>query len=446
MIKYIGMLVVTMITSMYFFPFEFTFLPGANTKMIMAGLGLVWFVINMARGAHEGGLNRDLFNLSIWAMGVSLVAYIAITLNNTNDYAYATYIVSMWVWLGGAYTATRLMKGLHGYLNVELVCHYLMAVCVGQCLVAYGMDQFPALKNFVDGFLGSTGFMGKTEDRLYGIGASLDVAGMRFASVLVIISFLCANLDSANWQRRLGYIISFFIIVIIGNMIGRTTTVGAGMAILYWIYTLVFGDDKQKAEVKQMLLTMSAVLLCLLPVIIYFYNTSTSVHDNIRFGFEGFFSLVEKGHWETHSNNILKNMYDLPDTTKTWLIGDGYFNDAIAVDPYYLGYAWKGFYHGTDVGYLRFIYYGGVFFMLSFVIYMLNVALVCMRRFEGHALLFFALLILNYLVWLKVSSDLFSVFAIFLCITANDMDQADALRRQQAEQIQHERLSVKANI
>ena len=195
-----------------------------------------------------------------------------------------------------------------------------------------------------------------------------------------------------------------------------------------------------------MLLTMSAVLLCLLPVIIYFYNTSTSVHDNIRFGFEGFFSLVEKGHWETHSNNILKNMYDLPETTKTWLIGDGYFDDAIAVDPYYLGYAWKGFYHGTDVGYLRFIFYGGVFFMLMFVIYMLRVALVCMGRFKDYRLLFFALLILNYLVWLKVSSDLFPVFAIFLCITANDMDQADALRQQQAEQMQHERLSVKANI
>ena len=447
MIKYIGMLVVTMITSMYFFPFEFTFLPGANTKMIMAGLGLVWFGINMAKGTQEGGLNRDLFNLSIWAMGISLISLVGVTLNNTSDYTFVTYVVSMWVWLGGAYTATRLMKGLHGYLNVELVCHYLIAVCVGQCLIAYGMDMFPALKNFVDGFLASSGFMGKTEDRLYGIGASLDVAGSRFAAVLIIISYLSVNARTAkNWGRRCAYILSFLLIIIIGNMIGRTTTVGAGMAILCWIYTLVFGDDKQKAEEKQMLLTMSAVLLCLLPVIIYFYNTSTSVHDNIRFGFEGFFTLVEKGHWETHSNNILKNMYDLPETTKTWLIGDGYFDDAIAVDPYYLGYAWKGFYHGTDVGYLRFIYYGGVFFMLSFVIYMLNVALVCMRQFEGYALLFFALLILNYLVWLKVSSDLFSVFAIFLCITANDMIQADALRRQQAEQMQHERLSVKANI
>ena len=76
--------------------------------------------------------------------------------------------------------------------------------------------------------------------------------------------------------------------------------------------------------------------------------------------------------------------------------------------------------------------------MLMFVIYMLRVALVCMGRFKDYRLLFFALLVLNYLVWLKVSSDLFSVFAIFLCISPED--------QQQAEQMQHERLSIKANI
>ena len=448
MIKYIGMLVVTMITSMYFFPFEFTFLPGANTKMIMAGLGLVWFGINMAKGTQEGGLNRDLFNLSIWAMGISLISLVGVTLNSTNDYTFVTYVISMWVWLGGAYTATRLMKALHGYLNVELVCHYLIAVCVGQCLIAYGMDMFPALKNFVDGFLASTGFMGKAEDRLYGIGASLDVGGMRFAAVLIIISYLSVNARTAkNWGRRCAYILSFLIIIIFGNMIGRTTTVGAGMAVAYWIYAWLFcKDDERKAEAKRVMWTIAIALLLCLPLVIHFYNVDASIHKNIRFAFEGFFSLVEKGRWETNSNEILKSMYVLPDNSRTWLIGDGYMENPYYTDPYYIGEKWGGYYHGTDVGYLRFIFYAGIFCMLTFVLYMLKVAQVCMRRFEGYALLFFALLILNYLVWLKVSSDLFPVFAIFLCITANDMDQADALRRQQAEQMQHERLSVKPNI
>lgn len=133
-------------------------------------------------------------------------------------------------------------------------------------------------------------------------------------------------------------------------------------------------------------------------------------------------------------------MYVLPDNARTWLIGDGYLINP-QDDPYYLGYIWKGFYHGTDVGYLRFIYYAGIFCMLMFILYMMKVAQVCMQRFKGYALLFFALLVLNYLVWLKVSSDLFPVFAIFLCITANNLDQAERLDMEEAKDLLETKLS-----
>ena len=48
MLKVISTLFLVVLTSLFFFPFEFTFLPGFNTKMIMAGMGLVLFGINMA--------------------------------------------------------------------------------------------------------------------------------------------------------------------------------------------------------------------------------------------------------------------------------------------------------------------------------------------------------------------------------------------------------------
>ena len=38
--------------SFYFFPFEFSFLPGINTKMAMAGVGLILLCFNLA-------INRD---------------------------------------------------------------------------------------------------------------------------------------------------------------------------------------------------------------------------------------------------------------------------------------------------------------------------------------------------------------------------------------------------
>ena len=426
MIKKIEMSIVTMLTSMYFFPFEFSFLPGVNTKMMLAGIGLILLLLNLAHGRMLGNLNGDLIRLSVVAMVISLISFASITINGTYDNTFVYFVVSMWVWLGGAYLVTRLMKALHGYLNVELVCNYLVAVCVGQCVVAFSMEQIPALKSLVDSFLGSSGLMGKVEGRIYGIGASLDVAGMRFASVLLIIAFLSINAKVVEWRKEICYVASFFIVVSIGCMIGRTTTIGAVIALIYWGITLLMGKGEQRRQCRRIFFILGAMLVAFTPVVVYFYKTNPSLNYNIRFAFEGFFSLVEKGRWETHSTNILRNMYVFPNSVKTWLIGDGYFDNP-EIDPHYIGYRWKGFYQGTDVGYLRFIFYAGIGCAVAFVIYMFNVAYVCMLRFKGYALLFFGILVLNYIVWFKVSSDLFPVFAAFLCITSNDIIEADVI-------------------
>ena len=413
--KYISIAITTIITSFYFFPFEFTFLPVANTKMIMAGFGLVLFFYNMARGGH-GALNRDVFKLSVWAMVVSLIALAAVAYNETPDYTYATYIVSMWVWLGGAYTTTQLIKAVHGKLTIVLVCNYLLGVCTAQCIIAYAADMYPWLKNWIDSFLAGEGFMGKAEDRIYGIGASLDVAGMRFAAMLCIITYLALRSDRENsLARTISYLVSFLIIAYIGNMIGRTTTVGALVSVAYaiWVSLTTKGTSM---NVKQYWKVLAIVLMLFLPLVVYKYNTDLQVHERIRFAFEGFFSLAETGEWKVHSNEILKNMYVLPDETKTWMIGDGYFENPLETDPYYTGKIWGGFYHGTDVGYLRFIFYFGIFGTLVFVFYMYLVAKVCMERFKEYKVLFLLVLLMNYLVWCKVSSDLFLIFAIFLCL------------------------------
>lgn len=419
MIRVVAMLVLVMLTSMYFFPFEFSFLPGINTKMMLAGAGLVCLIVNIARRGERAGVDSDLFRLSMWAFAISVISLAAVVYNNTTDFTYASYLVSMWVWLGGGYAVTQAIKMVHGHINIRLVCHYLIAVCFAQCVVAYMMGQVPELKDFVDSFLGSSGFMGKVEDRLYGIGASLDVAGMRFAAILIIIAYLCINKDSENENSRntlIIYVFTFLIIAYIGNMIGRTTTVGIIIALLYLVYVALGGTPIQKHAAKEVWLVLLATTLVFLPIIIYSYNTDTAVHNNIRFAYEGFFSLAEKGRWETHSNEILKDMYVFPDNAKTWLIGDGYFDNPIETDPYYIGRIWNGFYHGTDVGYLRFIFYFGVTGMVCFLLYMCNVAWVCMKRQKSYSVLFAILLALNFIVWLKVSSDLFPVFAIFLCI------------------------------
>lgn len=425
--KFIKVFLAGIAVSFYFFPFEFTFLPGVNTKMAMAGVGLVLYALDLAKG-RAPQINKEGFQIAVIAVLVSLCGLASVIINNTNDYTYATYIVSMFVWLGGAYTAVKIVKWLHGYVSVELICNYLIGVCVGQCVLALMIDSMPVLKAIVDRYVVGFDFV-QTDaltksNRIYGIGAGLDVAGTRFAAVLVIIAVLVQRLSESRFYKYIWvYLAAFIIISVVGNIMARTTTVGVLVALAYWLKTSgVFNFSLQKTNMR-VWKYMLGMLCVALPIIIYLYSTDQHFHDNIRFAFEGFFSIAETGRWETNSNNILMDMIVFPDNLKTWIIGDGYIENPYFRDPYYVGPRWSGFYMGTDIGYLRFIFYFGLIGLVTFVFYFFKVAKACVGRFPKYTTMFWLVLAINMIVWLKVSTDIFLVFAIFLCISKEDNEE-----------------------
>ena len=419
-LKYVSIFGVLILTSCFYFPISTIGMTRTNSKMLLAAVGLCIYLMQLAR-KRNGSFSKDSAVLSLWAGLVSAITLIAVLYNNTLDYTYASYIVSMWVWLSGAYVVIQAIKKLHGGISVEQVCNYLIVVCVVQCLIAFAMTQYLPLKNFVDSFLGSTGFMGKMEDRMYGIGASLDVAGSRFSVILVMIVCLLSKMATTDKKKYIGvYWGVFFVIAVIGNMISRTTTVGVIIALVYLFYVSRIYTFQMNLNMRCVWGWFMGILLVAILIIVYGYHTNPSFQENLRFGFEGFFSLVEKGKWEVHSNEILKNMYVFPDNLRTWIIGDGYFDNPYDAEPYYTGPKWGGFYKGTDVGYLRFIFYFGVTGLVAFSLFMCKVARVCMNRFVSYRSLFGVILLLNFAVWFKVSTDIFLVFALFLCMSGEE--------------------------
>ena len=425
--KLIKILLAGIAVSFYFFPFEFTFLPGVNTKMAMAGVGLVLYALDLAKG-RAPQINKDGFQIAVIAALVSLCGLASVIINNTNDYTYATYIVSMFVWLGGAYTAVKIVKWLHGYVSVELICNYLIGVCVGQCVLALMIDSIPTFKALVDRFVVGFDFVDTDAltkaNRIYGIGAGLDVAGTRFATVLVMIAYMIQRLSGSRFYNYIWlYLVAFILIGLVGNMMARTTTVGVIVALVYWIMSSgVFNMSLRKDNVRVWKYLLGALCIAL-PIIIYLYSANQQFHDNVRFAFEGFFSIAETGKWETNSNNILKNMIVFPDNLKTWLIGDGYIENPYNRDPYYVGPRYGGYYMGTDIGYLRFLFYFGAIGLGTFIVYFCKVAKACAERFPKYATMFWLVLAINMIVWLKVSTDIFLVFAIFLCISKEDNEE-----------------------
>lgn len=408
-------------TSLYFFPFSFKALPGVNTKMMLAAVGLLVYLVNLAR-KRDASVSKDMFFLSVCAALVSMMGLFSITYNNTPDYAYATYLVSMWVWIGGAYAVAQLMKSVHGHISICLICNYLVVVCVGQCFLALAIDMYAPVKAFVDAYVEQGQDFLNDVERLYGIGASLDVAGTRFAAVLVMIAFVVLNCEVEDKHYWL-YIVSFLIIAVVGSMIARTTYVGIGIALFYAFFKTKIYTFHLSGEGKRLWTWLFVLGVVALPLLIVSYNTIPEVYKNLRFAFEGFFNLIETGQWSIASNEKLMTMYVFPETLKTWLIGDGYFSSPRDVDPLFIGKIVGGYYMGTDVGYLRFIFYFGVIGLVAISAVMCKAAIICSHIYKAERVLFFLLLAINFLVWFKVSTDIFLVFALFL--VAGDREDKD---------------------
>lgn len=412
---------ITILTSLYFFPFNPVWLPAINTKMALAGLAIPLYIMRGAR-LRNSDVNSGMLGLTMCGLSVSLAGLIAVVVNNTGDYSYASYFVSMWVWLGGAYTVVLAMEAAYGKVTIRMVGNFLIAVCVAQCVLAQVIHYSALVSSLVDSFVVSSGYMGIVEDRLYGVGCALDVAGLRFCAVLLMITFFCLTpVSRANQtlERNL-YIVAFFIIAIFGSMIARTTSVGVILSfVLFVLYRCIYNeDDSARADANHAFRTFVQYLIVLVPVIIVFYNLSPDFKDNIRFGFEGFFSLAEQGEWDVRSNRQLMSMVIWPDNLKTWLIGDGYFSQP-QNDYYYVGPLYD-YYMGTDVGYSRFVFYFGAVGLTAFASVFVSSAIICSRRNQKYALLFTMIMIMNFVGWIKASTDIFLVFAIFLCVTHSE--------------------------
>lgn len=407
--------------SMYYFPFAFRFMPNMVGKTIMAAIGLALIIVQWAR-KHQAGFDKEMYMLVIGGGLVSLISIISVIINHTPDYTYATYIISMAVWMSAAYLTCFIIKQVHGYLSLQLLCNYLIGVCVSQCILAMMIEFSPLVRSFADIIIGPQDGMEKI-NRLYGIGAVLDTAGIRFSAVLVMIAFVVSKLDDTIKKNYMGYyILAFVIIAVIGNMIARTTTVGVVLALLYLLYTSEFYKLHIVPSQRKIWLWMGGFTTLAVFVMVYFYNTNDAIYKYTRFAFEGFFSLFEKGRWEVHSNNILKGMFIFPETLKTWIIGDGYIVNPKDIDPYFTGKMRGGYYMGTDVGYSRFLFYFGLTGLIAFSAVIYKAFRICYNRFTNYRALFVMLLLINFIVWFKVSTDIFMVFALFLMVDKEEND------------------------
>lgn len=420
-------ILIGILTSFYLFPFSFTFIPQTiNTKIMVGLLGGIMMIYNTVR-QERLTMTSGILGSIAFSFLFSLICFISTDINGTQDYAYASYIVSLSVWFFGAYGICSLYRLAHGEVSFRLVTFYLAAVCVCQCIIALMIDNIPAVQLFVSSFAEQGQDFFEDVDRLYGIGAALDPAGVRFSVVLIMISALL-NHDKDTRKSTLNILfllLSFFVIAVIGNIISRTTVIGLACAVFYFvlssgIFRIRITHDAIKLATWFVLFIISAAL-----VSVYFYETNEAFYKYMRFAFEGFFNLVEKGEWRTDSTDKLnREMWVWPNDFKTWMIGSGLFD---------------GFIYSTDIGYCRFILYCGLIGFSVFAAFFVYLPMYFARANPQYTFMFLLLMVLSFMIWVKVATDIFQFYALFFCLDRFSDDRIPFQNRSYENRVLHPR-------
>ena len=406
--------ILTLVVSFYVFPIEFTFLPSSiNSKMIVAVFGILAYTFDSIRkGAAE--ISRSVLVAGLWAIIFSVWCLFSITASDTSDAVYVNYIVSFFTWLTGAYGVYAALRLEYEKVDLEILVRYLALVGVFQCIAAVMNDNYTWFSSFVKKIWAIGPEYFERNHRLYGIGAALDPAGIRFSVMQIMIAHLFATHAKVRSTRlyQVTLLLAFSVIAIIGPAISRTTLVGTGLGLAYIGYSLV--KMRQGGFITLRLLKIYVVFLFsltgVLAFTIYFYSASLTFHNYMRFGFESFFNWAETGEFRSNSTDILSTMWIWPKDPLTWIIGRG---------------TMSGYRNGTDIGYCNFILYCGIIGLLIFSYFFIYCHWVQVRKFSNFHLAALLLIALTFIVWVKVTTDIFFIDALLFCIAGDFLDEED---------------------
>lgn len=331
------------------YPLKFVFFPYATTRVVLGVLGLFFLVKreNIARIRNHPG---NIILVFIFIMLMSVFTDVA---NCTNELFFIKYPFAVIAMFSACCFWHFVISRLLGQITQFDVSKYIVGTVDIQMIIVIVFFLFPQIKDSMLALLTEelhplSELGGELAFRISGFGSGYAGSGQIHSFVLVICIY---NICHKQCMDKNFFVISMILIFIIGTFMSRTTLVGLLVALFYYFY-------KKKNKIAFVVKTTLKTFLLALGI--YFISNSTQINisddidKQLRFGFEMFYNFFENGTFETTSTNELKDSYNiLPNSLKTWVIGDGKYFISEEVN-----------YMGTDNGYLRMIFYFGIIGMI----------------------------------------------------------------------------------
>lgn len=413
-VLFFSKIMLQIIVFLYIYNILFAGFPnGFGTRQIFGFCGVFKFLIEVYKKIyfrHNLNVNKNLIKLLLIILLLGIVSLFTNLLNNTDERVFLRYPLSFVSVIFSAYFVISFLKNIYEEISIIKISEYFVRAVFIQVIIACSMFFIPSLKEILLSIQSSAEFDENivervAELRIIGFGSMFFGSGVINGYALILIPFLIRT-SKMNNRGLFFYTFNFLLIFVVGMMMARTTMIGSILGFVLFFSPLSIKRISFSKKIPRFFFFLFSVPSA---IIIYISFLSNEIKDKIsnlaNFGFELFINYVDGNGLTSSSSEDLKSMYIWPSELKTYLIGDGYFIDPDNPSFYYMG---------SDVGYIRLIYYFGIIGMIIYLLVCLYPLIVAYKIYQNKLfkILFvlsgFYLIVLN----LKGFTDVFFIFIL----------------------------------
>lgn len=403
--KYLRNILLVFVIFTLIYPVVWIFFPLALVRIIQI-LGVICFVKYIYKCDFK--LNKNFFRVIFLFFLLLFISFIPCFYNNS-DFSFTVFVSNSIWYIWGAFFVFTIFD--ISTLSFTKLCELILLAAFFQALISFAMFLSPFLYDFVMSFIvlsdGANVRSSLVEYRLMGIGNSLWSAGVNYSVDILLLSALPFLPDSKIYKNRFFYWILVITILIAGILSARTFFISI---ILLLLYLFIMA----KSKIRMFLQIFKTMVIFLGILTFLFFFVFKDVYDErvdkiIMWAFELFINLFEGNGIVTSSSDIMSDMYIFPTNISTWLLGDGFYT--LRDGSYYMG---------TDIGFIRQIYYYGVlgllfYWYVTIVFYVSTAKFYYAKSIKSLLLILFVLqLVLTFKGIIDLSSyvSLFFVFGL----------------------------------
>lgn len=303
--------------------------------------------------------NKYIYGIYFFIFVLILINLLIITLHMTFDISYVKNYISHIIQLSIIIiVSVYIFNNLHGYKTyVEYAEKLIVYIFVIQSIVEVFAFLSPQIASIIH-MTYAPGYAEIIYEQYGGVrGLALTgsagwglAVGYGFAFLFYVKSFIVS-------QKITLFNIIIGLLLVLGTFFaGRSGFLGAILGIVYYL----FSTERILKKFKSIFIIFFSIIFIILLVYISFPSFVELLVDKVfPFVFEFYYHYKDSGKVQTWSTNRLMEMWSIPISEKTMIIGDGLFMDSSG-DHYYMR---------TDVGFVRNTLFGGIFFTLLIVVY-----------------------------------------------------------------------------